>query len=104
MLAGERRKRLECEHRRSGGRLVRCGGMQSNRAAVLGNSNGDASIDFDDIDCIVPALISQASWASCGTTYGAFEYVCANDIDGDGRVTFDDIGGFVSCLVAGVCP
>jgi hypothetical protein len=71
---------------------------------LCGDSNGDGSIDFDDIDCFVQALISQEAWANCGTAYGEDGYVCANDINGDGSVDFNDIDGFVEALISGACP
>jgi hypothetical protein len=71
---------------------------------VCGDSNGDGSVDFNDIDCFVQALIGQEAWANCGTAYAEEDYVCANDINGDGSVDFNDIDGFVSALINGECP
>jgi hypothetical protein len=68
-----------------------------------GDSNGDGDIDFDDIDCFVGALISQETWADCGTELPPGAFTCANDINQDGDVDFDDIDGFVECLINGTC-
>jgi hypothetical protein len=70
---------------------------------ICGDSNGDGSVDFDDIDCFVQSLISQEAWADCGTAYGEDGYICANDINGDGSVDFNDIDGFVAALISGAC-
>jgi hypothetical protein len=68
-----------------------------------GDSNCDGSIDFDDIDCFVAALISEDSWRACGDVSGC-GYLCANDINRSGSVDFDDIDGFVECLINDGCP
>ncbi len=70
---------------------------------TLGDSNGDGRVNFDDIDCFVSALVSEAAWRGCATTHPGGNYGCSNDIDGNGRVNFDDIAGFVECLVGGGC-
>lgn len=70
---------------------------------IRGDSNGDKSVDFDDIDCFVTALIGQSNWENCGTQQPADRYVCANDIDLSGGVDFDDIDGFVECLINSGC-
>jgi hypothetical protein len=67
------------------------------------DSNCDGSVDFDDIDCFVGALIGRSSWDSCGHGQ-ACGYACVNDVNGDGNVDFNDIDAFVECLVNGGCP
>jgi hypothetical protein len=69
---------------------------------VRGDSDGGGSVDFNDIDCFVAALIGPDQWESCGTSGSS--YACANDINQNGSVDFDDIDGFVECLVNEGCP
>jgi hypothetical protein len=68
-----------------------------------GDSNCDGSVDFDDIDCFVAALISEDNWNDCGHG-GGCTYTGTNDIDQNGSVDFDDIDGFVECLINEGCP
>jgi hypothetical protein len=70
---------------------------------IRGDSNCDGSVDFDDIDCFVAALIGEDAWDNCGGTPGC-DYSGANDINEDGSVDFDDIDGFVECLINQGCP
>lgn len=66
---------------------------------VAGDMNCDGSVDFDDIDPFVTALISrpdyEAAYPACFHHHG--------DINNDGSVDFDDIDGFVECLINGGC-
>ncbi len=71
--------------------------------SLLGDSNCDGDVNFTDIDCFVSALVSQSAWDGCGHDPGC-SYLDVNDIDGSGSVTFDDISGFVTCLVLSGCP
>ncbi len=70
---------------------------------VRGDSDCNGSVNFNDIDCFVAALVADTAWATCGHAPGC-EYVATNDINTDGFVNFNDIGPFVQCLVAGACP
>jgi hypothetical protein len=56
--------------------------------------NCDGSVDFNDIDPFVLALIDYDEYRR------AFQYCnpVVADIDGDGSVNFNDIDGFVECL------
>lgn len=71
---------------------------------IRGDSNGDDSVDFDDIDCFVASLVGEDNWQNCGTILPADAYDCVNDANRDGSVDFDDIDGFVECLINGGCP
>ncbi len=92
--------------------LLRClagatavGGLSA--AALAGieraDSNCDTVVNFDDINCFVTAVISQAAWDACGHGVGC-TYLQVNDINGDSLVNFDDITPFVQCVVSGGCP
>lgn len=70
---------------------------------LRGDSNCDDSVDFDDIDCFVAALIGENEWLRCNDGLNC-SYLCANDINQDKAVDFDDIDGFVECLINGGCP
>jgi hypothetical protein len=67
---------------------------------LRGDMNCDGSVDFNDIDPFVTALISQddyeAQYPDCNYFNG--------DINEDGSVDFNDIDGFVECLINGGCP
>lgn len=72
-----------------------------------GDSDNSGGIDFNDINCFVPALISLAAWEGCpqaAPITGLANYTCRNDVNCSGAVDFDDIGTFVTCLVGGACP
>jgi hypothetical protein len=65
-----------------------------------GDVNCDGSVDFNDIDPFVTALISRDDYES---QYPDCDYSLA-DINQDGSVDFNDIDGFVECLINGGCP
>jgi hypothetical protein len=65
----------------------------------LGDMNCDGSIDFDDIDPFVVAIVDQGDYESA---YPDCRYLNA-DTNKDGAVDFDDIDSFVECLVNGGC-
>jgi hypothetical protein len=67
---------------------------------AIGDLNCDGSVDFNDIDAFVTALISQEDYEAA---YPWCLYAHA-DINGDGSVDFNDIDGFVECLIDGGCP
>jgi hypothetical protein len=67
---------------------------------VRGDMNCDGSVDFNDIDPFVSALISQEQYEN---QYPDCNYLNA-DINQDGSVDFNDIDGFVECLINGGCP
>jgi hypothetical protein len=71
---------------------------------VLGDANCDGTLNFDDIDCFVSAIIGPDEWISCAPGCDASNYLCANDVNKDGSVGFDDIDQFVTCIVEGGCP
>jgi hypothetical protein len=68
--------------------------------AARGDMNCDGSVDFNDIDPFVTALVSQEDYESqypdCNWLNG--------DIDENRSVDFNDIDGFVECLIEGGCP
>lgn len=68
-------------------------------AGRYGDLNCDQSVDFEDIDPFVTAIISTDDYAA--------EYPnCAwlnGDINQDQSVDFNDIDGFVECLINGGC-
>jgi thiol-disulfide isomerase/thioredoxin len=64
-------------------------------AYTRGDMDCDGSIDFDDINGFVLAMISQSSY---GTAYPDCEYFNA-DCNGDGLVNFADIDAFILALV-----
>jgi subtilisin family serine protease len=70
--------------------------------AIKADSNLDGSVDFDDIDCFVAAIVSDVEWSECSGGAAGLA-ICANDINGDGEVSFDDIDGFVECIISGGC-
>lgn len=59
------------------------------------DSNCDGSVDFNDIDQFIVALIDQAEWESSSSC----DYLCVNDSNRDGTVDFNDIDSFVECLI-----
>jgi hypothetical protein len=69
-------------------------------AGERGDLNCDGSVDFNDIDPFVAALIGQENYEQ---SYPDCEYTLA-DISQDGSVDFNDIDGFVECLVNNGCP
>jgi hypothetical protein len=76
-------------------------------AAQRGDSDNSGGVDFNDINCFVPALVSLAAWEACPQVTpisGLSNYICRNDVNCDGAVDFDDIATFVSCLVGSACP
>ncbi len=62
---------------------------------IVGDMNGDATLNFFDIDPFVTALIDPAAFAAA---HPSVDPVCAGDIDGDGWLTFTDIDPFVALL------
>lgn len=62
------------------------------------DANCDGSVDFNDIDCFVAALLGEDNWLACGLAGEGCDYRCANDTDGNGSVDFNDIDAFVECL------
>lgn len=62
---------------------------------VVGDMNGDALVNFFDIDPFVTALIDPAAFAAA---HPSVDPVCAGDVDGDGGLTFTDIDPFVTLL------
>ncbi len=76
-------------------------------AAQRGDADNSGAVDFNDINCFVPALVSLVAWEGCPQVTpisGLANYTCRNDVNCSGAVDFDDIGPFVSCLVGGACP
>jgi hypothetical protein len=67
-------------------------------AAVVGDSNCDGVVDFDDIDPFVAALTGEAAWQNALGGTPTCLYQCVNDINGDGVVNFADIDPFVQAL------
>jgi hypothetical protein len=65
-----------------------------------GDMNCDGSVDFNDIDPFVTALISRDEYME---RYPGCDWL-NGDINEDGSVDFADIDGFVECLVNGGCP
>lgn len=65
-----------------------------------GDMNCDGSIDFNDIDPFVAALISRENFES---QFPGCDYILA-DINQDGSIDFNDIDGFVECIVNSGCP
>jgi hypothetical protein len=72
------------------------------RSQILGDSNCDGKLSFDDIDCFVAALIGESEWSDCVRSKEC-NYLCVNDTNGDNRVTFEDIDAFVECIVNDGC-
>ena len=64
-----------------------------------GDMNCDGSVDFNDIDPFVTALISRDDYES---QYPDCDWL-NGDIDESGAVDFNDIDGFVECLINGGC-
>jgi hypothetical protein len=64
-----------------------------------GDMNCDGSIDFDDVDAFVVAIIGQAEYEAA---YPDCRYL-NGDIDSSGGVDFDDIDPFVTCIIDGGC-
>ena len=62
---------------------------------VLGDCNGDGSINTFDIDPFVFALTDSAGYIA---QYGEQAYYCQCDITGDGNVNTFDIDPFVALL------
>ncbi len=64
-----------------------------------GDVNCDGSVDFNDINAFVAALVGPSAYASqfpdCFYELG--------DADCDDLVNFNDINAFVECLIAGAC-
>ncbi len=64
-----------------------------------GDMNCDSSVDFNDIDGFISALVSrdayEAEFPFCTWLNAA--------IDRDGDVSFNDIDGFTECLINGGC-
>ncbi len=65
----------------------------------LGDLNCSGTVDFEDIDPFVAALVGRAEYQAA---YPACDYYLA-DANRDSTVTFDDIAAFVACLVGGGC-
>jgi hypothetical protein len=65
-----------------------------------GDMNCDGSVDLDDIDGFVAALISQEGYED---DYPDCLYL-NGDINLDGSVDMSDIDGFVACIISGGCP
>ncbi len=65
-----------------------------------GDMNCDGSVDFDDINPFVLALVGQANYEARFTNC----FWLNGDTNHDGGVDFDDINPFVKCLVLGTCP
>ncbi len=65
------------------------------------DSDGVAPVDLGDINCFVAALVGPAVWSDCGTLTDSQGYVCANDVNRDGQVDFNDLDEFVSCIAMG---
>ncbi len=72
-------------------------------------------MDFNDINYFVAALVGstqqqqEENWKSYYRILHDGEnppcqFLPANDANGDGHVTFDDINPFVACLVNHGCP
>jgi hypothetical protein len=80
--------------------VVDMGAYEYIRVPVPGDLNCDGSVDFNDIDPFIVALISRDDYES---QYPACDYF-NGDIDGNGPVDSDDIDGFVECLIHGGCP
>ncbi len=68
---------------------------------AVGDSNGDGTLNFDDIECFVAAIIGYPNWQTCTTAVNqtVTNYLCRNDLDRDGDTDFDDIDDFVTTLV-----
>ncbi len=73
-------------------------------APCAGDSNCDGSMNFDDIDYFVAALVAEANWEAMFTGTPPCSFKVQNDINNDCNVNFDDIDGFVARLVEGGCP
>jgi hypothetical protein len=65
---------------------------------LVGDSNCDGAVDFDDINPFVAALAGEEAWRQAVGGAPTCVYLCANDIDGDGDVNFSDINAFVALL------
>ncbi len=69
---------------------------------LLGDSDCNHVVDFDDIAVFIAALSGEQAWMDALGGAPPCDYYCANDVNGDGVVTFDDIAAFVRCL-SGEC-
>ncbi len=99
-----REQRVSSLFRRFLGVTALCGVSATAFAGIeRADSNCDGTVNFDDINCFVSAVISQAAWDACGRGAGC-TYLQVNDINGDTIVNFDDITPFVQCVIAGGCP
>lgn len=68
-----------------------------------GDSNCDNLINNFDIDCFVTAIAGgETAWNAACAQAGC-DFLCVNDIDGNGIVNNFDIDPFVGCLTVG-CP
>ncbi len=67
-----------------------------------GDSNCDGTINFDDIDFFVAALVAEMNWEDMFTGTPPCDFL-HNDCNWDGSVNFDDIDPFVEALVNGEC-
>jgi hypothetical protein len=65
-------------------------------AELSGDLNGDAIVNFFDIDPFLLALLEPAAYAAA---FPALDATCAGDVDGDGELNFFDIDPFVALLV-----
>ncbi|MEW6250945.1 MAG: hypothetical protein AB1716_09880 [Planctomycetota bacterium] len=54
-------------------------------------------MNFGDINCFVAALTGETEWRNC-TGGASCVFACVNDMNGDGRVDFNDINPFVALL------
>jgi hypothetical protein len=68
--------------------------------AFRGDLNCDGTVDSDDINPFVRALLGRDVY---GLAVRRGHWL-NGDINGDGDVDFDDINPFVDCLMAGGCP
>jgi outer membrane protein assembly factor BamB len=73
------------------------GGLLAFAGWRAGDMNCDGSVDFDDINPFVTALVGRAGYEA---RYPECRYVNA-DCNDDGNVDFDDINPFVALLVQG---
>ena len=71
-------------------------------AHCLGDSNCDGLISWRDIDYLVAAMTSPASWVSMFTSTPTCTY-WNSDVNGDGVVSWRDIDPFVA-LFGATCP
>jgi hypothetical protein len=66
----------------------------------LGDINCDGTVNFDDIDAFVVALVDEAEYEEL---YPDCDFLLA-DANRDCEVNFDDIDAFVECVINGECP